>query len=35
MQLENAEDLYEEVDAVLQQFKRETDKTVLHEIAYY
>ncbi len=35
MQLEEAEDLYEEVDAVLARFKRDTDKTVLHEIAYY
>ena len=35
MQLNQAEDLYEELDELLQSFSKETNKAVLHEVLYY
>lgn len=35
LQMDQAEDLYEEIDALLEHYRRETDKSVLHEVCYY
>jgi hypothetical protein len=35
VQLEEADDLLEGIDATLEKFKKETQQLVLHEICYY